>query len=556
MALSFDQIKISPCETHHLFLNEPLYPYQFQRVLKFHQPGLAPAKDASGAFHITLKGKSAYKERFKQTFGFYCSHAAVETDTGWCHIQPDGRPIYKERYAWVGNYQENLCAVRDQDGNYFHINLQGKHLYLHNYCYVGDFKDGIAVVCRSDGKSSHIDEQGEFIHNKWYQQLDVFHKGFARAKDEKGWFHITKDGTFAYPHRFISIEPFYNGQAHAQTQTGSLVIINENGIVIKEIYPAQRNLVSELSSDYVGFWKSETIKLAIELGLLDVLPAKIDEIAERCHIPLSKVQRALRALNETGIVNKLNEEWVLTSKGQLLVPSNKSFMAAACKMWSKVHNEWRYIIEKVKNEKEHHHPTFKEETTDEKELEAYRRTLEGYTLQDFEEVAKWPCWKDYTSITSFSQTGMVLLREILKKNPSVSGIFASENRPLYHFTIEPDLKDRLTHHYIKYDKEWYLNTQAVLMPRFLHYFPDKEVLNLLEKANKILSKNGQIYLFEMVLDPDSSAGGLLDLNMLVEAGGRLRTVEEWRTILSKTGFSIKNTESIKPHLQLIQGCKK
>lgn len=557
MIPSLHKIKVSPCETYHVLLNSPLYQYRFQKVLKFHPPGFAPAKDATGAFHITLEGKPAYKERFKQTFGFYCFHAGIETDAGWCHIQTDGRPIYKDRYDWVGNYQENICAVRDLQGNYFHINLQGKRIYPHNYCYVGDFKDGIAVVCHANGKSSHIDEQGKFIHNQWYKQLDIFHKDFARVKDEKGWFHITKEGIPAYSHRFMTIEPFYNGQAHAQMHTGTLVIINETGNVIREIYPVQRNFVGELSSDYVGFWKSETIQLAIELGLLDVLPAKIDEIVRKCHILIPKVKRVLRALDEIGVVEKPDEEWVLTDKGHYLASSNKSFMAAASQMWSKVQNEWRYLIEKLKEEGDYHHPTFKERTIDEKELEIYRRAIEGYALHDFEEVAKRPCWSDYSSLVSFGQTGTILLREILKKNSLISGILASENKPLYHFTIEPDLQNRLTHVFIEYDKEWFISAaEAVLMPRFLHYFPDKDVINLLEKTNKTLSKNGHIYIFELVLDPHSSTGGLLDLNMLAESGGRLRTFEEWKTILSKTGFSVSKIESIKPHLHLIQGCKK
>jgi len=556
MQPSLNEIKISPCGTHHVFQNSPLYSIRFHNVLKFHHPGLAPVKDSTGAFHITLEGNPAYKERYKEAFGFYCSCAAVETDAGWCHITVDGKPIYKDRYAWCGNYQENLCSVRDPQGNYFHIDLQGGRIYPHNYRYAGDFKDGVAVVCHNDGKSSHINTQGQFVHAHWYQQLDVFHKGFARAKDEEGWFHITKKGVATYTHRFADIEPFYNGQAHAQTHMGALVIINETGDVIREISPAQKNLTGDLSSDLVGFWKSETIKLAIELGLLDILPAMADEIAKRCHIAIPNVQRVMRALGEVGLVEKSNEGWVLTNKGYLLVPTTKSFMAAASQMWPKVQNEWCHLKEKLMDEDERHHPTFKEKATNKKELEIYCRALEGYALRDFEEVSKWPSWSHYSSLIVFGQTGITLLREILKEHPSIYGILAHENRPLYHFDIESNLQNRLTQVFIEYDKDWPIRAEAVLMPRFLHYFPDKDVLNLLEKTNKILPNSGQLYLFEMILDPNSSAGGLLDLNMLAESGGGLRTFEQWKILLAKTGFTISEPQSIKPYLHLIQGCKK
>lgn len=550
-----NELKISSCETHHLYNDEPFYPARFYKVLKYHAPGLAPAFDSTGAFHITLEGTPVYNERFKQTFGFYCSYAAVEAETGWFHIFTDGKPLYKERYAWCGNFQEDLCSVRSHDGNYFHINIEGQRLYPEDYAYVGDFKDGIAAVCREDGKSSHINAQGELIHSKWYEQLDIFHKGYARARDEKGWFHITKEGLPAYTQRYANIEPFYNGQAHAQTHDGALVIVNETGEIIKEIAPAQKNLIGELSNDLVGFWKSETVKLAVEFGLLDILPAKDTGIAEKSSIPLLNVKRVMRALNEIGLVKALNEEWILTPKGRLLTPKDKSFMAAASQMWPQVQQEWTPLKDKLKDDNISHHRTFKENSTNESQLDIYRRALEGYARLDFDEVARWKSWDKHSSIAAFGQTGITLLKDILRAHPTIWGNLAHEDLPLFDFTIEAELQERLKRAIIDYNKEWPIEAEAILMPRFLHYFPDNEVLIILQKAYKILPSSGTLYLFEMVLEPDNPAGGLLDLNMLAESGGRLRTLQEWEYLLSSAGFSINNYQTVKPHLQLIQGNK-
>ncbi len=549
------ELKVSSCETHHLYNDEPFYSTRFHRVLKYHAPGLAPVLDFTGAFHITVEGIPAYNERFKQTFGFYCSYAAVEAETGWFHINKDGKPLYKERYAWCGNFQEDLCSVRSHEGNYFHINTKGQRLYPQNYTYVGDFKDSIAAVCRADGKSSHINTQGELIHSKWYEQLDIFHKGYARTKDEKGWFHITKEGFPAYSQRYASIEPFYNGQAYAQTHDGALVIVNETGEIIKEIAPSQKNLIGELSNDLVGFWKSETIKLAVELGLLDTLPAKDIEIAEKSSIPLLNVKRIMRALSEIGLVRALHEEWILTPKGRFLTPKHKSFMAAASQMWPQVQQEWIHLKDKLKDDNVFHHRTFKEDSTNEPQLDLYRRALEGYALLDFAEVAQWPSWGNHSSLVAFGQTGITLIKDILRAHPEVHGILAHEDLPLFHFAIEEDLQQRVKRVIIDYHKDWPIEAEAILMPRFLHYFPDNEVLNLLQKVHKILPPSGTLYLFEMVLELDNPAGGLLDLNMLAESGGRLRTLQEWKCLLSKAGFSVNNCQAIKPYLHLIQGNK-
>ena len=57
----------------------------------------------------------------------------------------------------------------------------------------------------------------------------MYHKGFARAKDERGWFHLDLNGQPAYDRRFAMLEPFYNGQARVRTFDGRLVVINETG---------------------------------------------------------------------------------------------------------------------------------------------------------------------------------------------------------------------------------------------------------------------------------------------------------------------------------------
>jgi hypothetical protein len=46
--------------------------------------------------------------------------------------------------------------------------------------------------------------------------------------DEDGWFHIDKEGNELYRHRFMTIEPFYNGFA-LQTQ------FDRNKIIIDEL---------------------------------------------------------------------------------------------------------------------------------------------------------------------------------------------------------------------------------------------------------------------------------------------------------------------------------
>lgn len=236
--IDWRKAKISSDQTHHTIDDSPIYGERYSEVLKFHEPGLAPVKLYDQAFHIDITGKSVYSECYLRTFGFYQHRAAVWSKIGWFHILPNGNALYPEKYSWVGNYQNDRCPVKDNNGLYSHIDLEGRLVYEARYLYTGDFKDDIAVVRELSGKCTHIDNKGNFIHNNRFLDLDIYHKGFALSRDQKGWFHIKISGEEAYSNRFLQLEPFYNGFSLGSTFDGSKVIINENGEIIQVIYSA------------------------------------------------------------------------------------------------------------------------------------------------------------------------------------------------------------------------------------------------------------------------------------------------------------------------------
>lgn len=233
--MSWKRATVATDGTHHLLDGEPLYAARFQRVGKFHEPGLAPVSDPSGAFHVGPDGRPAYSGRFRQAWGFYAGLAAVEDAGGWLHVRVDGKPLYTEHYAWCGNFQEERCTVRRLDGRYLHIDIDGRPAYPERHLYAGDFRDGVAVVrSAEDALCRHIDLHGKRVHDGSFLDLDVFHKGLARARDAAGWFHIRLDGRPAYARRFAAVEPFYNDAALAETLDGDRIIVGlDGGTVLK-----------------------------------------------------------------------------------------------------------------------------------------------------------------------------------------------------------------------------------------------------------------------------------------------------------------------------------
>lgn len=227
--MNWKDIKISTDNTHFLHNGQPIFGKTFIEVLKFHSPGLAPVKDKSGSYHIDSSGNPLYAERFTRTFGFYCNRASVVQGDKWFHITEKGEKAYSNSFSWTGNFQEDLCTVRDNDNKYFHIDLDGNKIYSDSFIYCGDFKDGYACVKSHDGFYRHVDKNGKLINDKSFLDLGVFHKNFATAKDNNGWFHIDKQGNEVYKNRYLTIEPFYNGFALVTTFDNQKIIIDEKG---------------------------------------------------------------------------------------------------------------------------------------------------------------------------------------------------------------------------------------------------------------------------------------------------------------------------------------
>ncbi|OQY41954.1 MAG: methyltransferase [Anaerolineaceae bacterium 4572_78] len=212
-----------------------LFDKKFIQALKFHEPGFAPVHDKTGWYHIDIQGMPFYTKRYECVFGYYAMRASVIEHGMWFHIDKHGKRVYSQNYAFTGNFQKGRCVVRNEHGYYFHIDLHGERVYQENYRYVGDYKDGYACVQLLSGKFKHIDMHGKFIYIAEFDDLGVFHKNFATAKDERGWFHIDEYGKQCYEMCYNMIEPFYNGQARVQRHDSTFLLIDETGMEIRQL---------------------------------------------------------------------------------------------------------------------------------------------------------------------------------------------------------------------------------------------------------------------------------------------------------------------------------
>jgi len=551
--MDIKSIKVSSCGTHHILHYKPLYHQKFDSVLKYHEPGLAPVKDFSGAYHITTAGDAAYGERFLRTFGFYFGLATVESNEGAFHIDPLGMPVYKRKFDWCGNFQEEICVVREREGFYFHITREGNSLYREKYKYVGDFKDGIAVVCNKEGFSTHINESGKYIHNQWFLGLDVYHKGFARAKDHRGWFHVDLNGNPLYQERYKAVEPFYNGQAFVEDMEGNTLIINETGGVEQSITLVDRRILqAQLSSQMVGFWSSWALYTFVKLGLPDLLPSTSMFLATVLKTDSDSIERLLRGVWEMGVVIlKEDGKFHLTRKGNLLTPCKEAPMAAATQMWIESNASfWNRLPDIILNKRQNIQSYFtllKEDPALEKQ---YHHALSGYAKEDYPRILDLIDWNFHRTVLDVGGSTGYLLQSLLKSFAHLKGILLDLPTVINEGKI-PSMGGRLNTLGKDFFKPWEIKVDAIILSRILHDWSDEEVMLILEQAKNALFAHGKIYVMEMILREEVPFGSLLDLNMMVSTSGRERTYSQWSKLFEEVDLKIEERKDLSPILSVL-----
>lgn len=542
-------LEVAPDKTHHTIDGQPAYDNRFFHVINFHEPGLAPAKNATGAFHIDVRGRPVYKHRYLRTFGFYDERAAVHSEKGWLHIFSDGEQVYSKRFSWCGNFQEKYSVVKGFDGTFFHIDSHGERTYLQSFSYVGDFRDGIAVVQNSKGEYTHINVNGEFIHSKWFFDLDVYHKGFARAKDERGWFHLDQRGYPIYKERYQNIEPYYNGVARVETDMGAILLINEEGQEIQKLREPLKDPFHQASGELVSFWRFYAIQSAIELNVFDYMPISSKDLQKKLFLPHSILERFMRALQEMELIEKVEENrWAPSPKGVFFQANHPHSLKGAARLWKKEHMEsWKKLSYSLKTgcpafDKFYGARWFDWLKKNPEEDRLYHDVLSIYAKRDYLKISQQLDLSKHQSIIDIGGGKGVLLSHLLEKNTHLTGFLFDLPNVLKQAVIPKSLAARMKCVSGNFFETWpVFSVDSAILSRVLHDWAEEEVVQILRKLRLALTDciDNRVYIIENILNETNSNGGLLDLNMLVMTGGAERTLDQFEQLLNQSGFILE-----------------
>ena len=94
----------------------------------------------------------------------------------------------------------------------------------------------------------------------------------------------------------------------------------------------------------------------------------------------------------------------------------------------------------------------------------------------------------------------------------------------------------------------------ILLVRILHDWEDEEALRILRNVRAAMTPNARLVVIDSVLGPpdEDQLAKFLDLMMLVSAGGRERTEEEWRALLADAGLELVGVRRATPTRHVIE----
>lgn len=142
----------------------------------------------------------------------------------------------------------------------------------------------------------------------------------------------------------------------------------------------------------------------------------------------------------------------------------------------------------------------------------------------------------------------VFLREILASYPHLKGIVADLPGAIAgarQIVAEANLQDRFDAVPCDFFKAAPPPCDAFFLVNVLHDWDDDRCVIILGNLTEAMTSDSRLFIVEYLLEsrPGFSVAKLLDIEVLVMGGGRERTIEEYKALLSSAGISLMKTIS-------------
>lgn len=304
--------------------------------------------------------------------------------------------------------------------------------------------------------------------------------------------------------------------------------------------------------------------VATQLELADQLangPLHIDVLAERTQTHAPSLYRMLRALESTGIFTQTSPRvFANTPQSDCLrrhAPGSQWAWIRICLCPdSFVEDGWSGLLLAVKNGKTGYDQVRGQSAWEFMQSNPEQHTNFNSAMRDLS-AAITPAvtaacdWSKFAVIADIGGGVGTQLSSILDAHPSVRGILFDQPSVI----AESPAHDRMERVGGDFFTGIPVQADAYLMRWIIHDWADEQAVAILKNVRTVAPTDARLVLVEWVIPETAEvdSGKWMDINMLVNAGGRERTAVEFANLYEQAGFEVEEIISTASPLKIIIG---
>lgn len=324
-----------------------------------------------------------------------------------------------------------------------------------------------------------------------------------------------------------------------------------------------------LNQMIVGYWVTQAIYVAAELGIADCLaagPRTAAELARGTGTHGASLYRLMRALASIDIFREDDRgRFALTPLGTLLATDSPGSKRSLARMaGAELYRSWGGLQSSVESgdaafDKVFGKPFFQYMDANPDRWRIYDSAMTGIHDSETNPVLDAYDFAPFRSIVDVGGGNGLALSAILRRHPMARGIL---------FDLPPvverarqiaagcDVSDRCDFVGGDFFESVPPSGDVYLLRHVIHDWEDREAVAILSKCRDAMRPDGRVLVVENVISPgnEPSFGKWLDLMMLV-VGGRERTTEQYVELFSAAGMRVTRVVPTAHEVSVIEGVR-
>jgi SAM-dependent methyltransferase len=320
---------------------------------------------------------------------------------------------------------------------------------------------------------------------------------------------------------------------------------------------------------FAGSWITQGVWVAAELGIADLLingPLTAEELAAKTQTHGGSLYRVLRALASVGIfAQDPDGRFSLTPHANLLrsdvAESQRSF---AIMMGAEFHKAWGGLLHSVQTGEDGFQnkfgmPFFQYMLKNPMRHGIYDTAMGAFGRAEAAAMFEAHDFSSFQTVVDVGGGSGVLLASILNRYPEIQGILFDLPAVVERARSAlagSGLDGRCRFAGGDFFSSVPAGADAYIMQHVIHDWEDSEAIAILRNCREAMNPGGRILLAELVIPSGNLPffGKWLDLMMLL-VGGRERTEEEYRQLLSAAGLKLSRVIPTVSEVSIVEGVR-